>query len=305
MKSVLIHSCSIIALLAFSPVAAHAQTAATSAQWEAALKIREQRAAVLRDEVKAIDTRIEGRVDGITEALRAIGDSKDTRTKVARMKRDTIDRLQKSMDYYRQKRAAMQEDLRRPTWHLTEEQKRTVIAKFDERIEKRVAQIVALQKSLPVEKDYDRYKATGSNWLGTTYEVNEDHRQNQRLTSHTNAQRDEVVAGLRASIARIEQQSRALKAQNAPVEEIAKNDALLAERRKQLAEALSPAETATRAVGSKEAADLDKALKTAIDELKRDFTTLFARYHALIQEVSAANTARDGLTATKAKAPRG
>ena len=135
--------------------------------------------------------------------------------------------------------------------------------------------------------------------------MNEDHRQNQRLTSHTNAQRDEVVAGLRASIARIEQQSRALKAQNAPVEEIAKNDALLAERRKQLAEALSPAETATRAVGSKEAADLDKALKTAIDELKRDFTTLFARYHALIQEVSAVNTTRAGLTAAKAKAPQG
>ena len=297
MKPILIRSCSLLVLLACSPILSQAQTAASPAQREAVVKMREQRVALIRDEVKAIDTRIEGRVDRITDALRSIGDSKDTRTKVARMKRETIDRLQKTIEYYRQKRAGMQEELRRPTWNLTAEQKRTLIAKFDERIEKRVAQILALQKSLPAEKDYDRYKVTGSNWTGTTYEVNEDFRQNQRLTSHTNAQRDETTAGLRASIARLEQQNRALKTQNAPAEEVAKNDAMLADRRQQLATALSPVETPSRAVGSKEAADLDKGLKTAIEELKRDFNTLFARYHALIQEASALNTARASLAA--------
>ncbi|MGA7215299.1 MAG: hypothetical protein WBX20_13935, partial [Terrimicrobiaceae bacterium] len=98
-----------------------------------------------------------------------------------------------------------------------------------------------------------------------------------------------------------EQQNRTLKAQNAPAEEIAKNDALIAERRRQLATALVPVETPTRAIGSKEAADLDKALKTEIADLNRDFNTLFARYHALIQEVSAVNAARAGLAAAKAK----
>jgi hypothetical protein len=65
-------------------------------QWEAALRARELRAARLRDEVNAVDARVEGRIDALLEALRAIGDSKDSRTKVARMKRDTIDRLQKT-----------------------------------------------------------------------------------------------------------------------------------------------------------------------------------------------------------------
>jgi len=235
---------------------------------------------MVRGEVKAIDSRIEDRIDHLITALRSIGDSKATITKLARMKRDTIDRLQKMIEYYRQKRAAMQEELRRPTLYLTAEQKRTAIAKFDERIEKRIAQILALQKSLPAEKDYDRYKATGSNWYGTTYEMNEDHAQNQRLTVHTNQQRDEVVAGLRASMARIDQQNKTLRAQNAPADEIAKNEALIAERRKQLAVALSPAETATHKVGSKEANDLDKALKIAIEELKREFYTLLALHCA-------------------------
>ena len=307
MKLFLVRSCSLVALLACSCMAAAAQTAAkppSQAQWEAALRAREMRAAKLRDEVNAVDARIEGRIDALLEALRAISDSKDSRTKVARMKRDTIDQLQKTIDYYQRKRAAMLEELRRPTWNLSEEQKRAVIARFDERIEKRVAQIIAVQKSLPTEQDYDRYEVTSVGWYGTTYEVSEDYRQNQRLTAHTNAQRDKVVAGLRASIARIEQQNRTLKAQNAPVEEIAKNDALIAERRRQLATALAPVETPTRAIGSKEAADLDKALKTEIADLNRDMTTLFARYQALIQEVSSVNAARAGLAAAKAKTPQ-
>lgn len=307
MKLFLVRSCSLIALLACSCMAAAAQTAAkppSQAQWEAALRAREMRAAKLRDEVNAVDARIEGRIDALLEALRAISDSKDSRTKVARMKRDTIDQLQKTIEYYQRKRAAMLAELRRPTWNLSEEQKRAVIARFDERIEKRVAQIIAVQKSLPTEQDYDRYEVTSDGWYGTTYEVSEDYRQNQRLTAHTNAQRDEVVAGLRASIARIEQQNRTLKAQNASAEEIAKNDALIAERRRQLATALAPVETPTRAIGSKEAADLDKALKTEIADLNRDMTTLFARYQALIQEVSAVNAARAGLAAAKAKTPQ-
>ena len=144
MKLFLVRSCSLIALLACSSMVAAAQTAAkppSQAQWEAAFRARELRAAKLRDEVNAVDARIEGRIDALLEALRAISDSKDSRTKVARMKRDTIDQLQKTIEYYQRKRAAMLAELRRPTWNLSEEQKRAVIARFDERIEKRVAQI--------------------------------------------------------------------------------------------------------------------------------------------------------------------
>lgn len=258
---------------------------------------REQRVGLLRDELKSLDSRIEDRVTALVAALQSIGDSKDTKTKVARMKRETIDGLRRTIDDYRQRRAAMIDQLRRPTWNLTAEQKQRVITFFDERIEKRVAQILALQKSLPAEKDYDRYKATGSGWWGTTYEVNEDYRQNQRLTVQTNAQRDELTTALRSSLDRLDRIGRDLQARHAPADEIAKNNALIAERRKQLAAALSPASTPTRSVGRKEAADLDQALKTAVADLRTEFTTLFARYNSAIQETSALNTARAQLAA--------
>ena len=288
------------ALFATAQPGIHAATPPPAVvQYEAALAAREQRTALLRDELKALDTRIEGRVDTIIGALRSIGDSKDSRTKVARMKEQTIEALKKNIGYYQTKRAALQEEMRRPTLRLTEEQKRKGIAGFDARIEKRVAEILAVQKSLPAHQDYERYKVTGSDWNGTTYAVNEDHRQNQRVTAYTNSQRKEVQEGLRRSIARIEQQNRALKAQGAPADEIAKNDALLADRRQQLATALSPVSTPTRAIGQKEALDLDKAMQTAIAELRKDFTALFARYSAYLQELSAVNQTRDALAAAK------
>jgi hypothetical protein len=292
------------ATIALADLSLVAQTPAAPpnvAQWEAALKAREQRANLLRDEIKTLDSRMEQRIDGLVEALRLIGDSKDSRTKVARMKEQTIQGLKNSITYYQNKRATLQEELRRPTLRLTDEQKRRGIAIFDERMEKRVGQILELQKSLPTEKDYDRYKATGSNWWGTDYAMNEDYKQNQRVTSVTNTQRKDIETGLRKSIDRLEQQNRTLRANGGPADEIARNDALIAERRKQLTVALAPVETPTRQIGGKEAADLDKALSTAVADLRRDFNTLFARYNSLIQELSAVNTTRDAITAAKAK----
>ncbi len=269
---------------------------------QVALNAREYRANLLRDELRTLNDRIEGRIDVIVEALSAIGDSKDSRAKVARMKEQTIDALKKNIGFYQTKRAAMQEEMRRPALQLTAEQKREAIGAFDARIEKRIAQILAVQKSLPAHKDYERYKVVGSDWNGAVYAANEDHRQNQRVTSHTNSQRKELEADLRRSIARLEQQSRALKTQNAAAEEIAKNDALIAERRRQLAEVLSPTDKATRAVGQKEALDLDKALQTAIAELRKDFNALFACYSSTLQELSAVNQSRAAIAATKPKA---
>jgi hypothetical protein len=289
-----------LAVVAASPFAA-ASPPQDIAKWEAALAAREQRSDLFRSELKALDARIEARVDSLVAALRAVGDSKDSRTKVARMKEQTIGALKKSISYYQGKRATLQEELRRPTLRLTDEQKRRGIAVFDARMEKRVAQILELQKSLPTEKDYERYKATGSNAWGTEYAINEDYKQNRRVTAVTNTQRKEIETGLRNSIARIEQQNRTLRANGAPGDEIAKNDVLLAERRQQLAVALAPIETPTRKIGGKEAAGLDKALNTSIADLRQDFDTLFARYNALIQELSAINSSRASLTAFKSK----
>lgn len=291
-------------LLAFTDFAQAAPAAVptyTIPQMEASIAAKEERTNLLRNEIKSTDARIESRVDSIVNALTLVGDSKDSNTKVARMKAHTIAALKKNISYYQTRRATLVEELRKPTLRLTAEQKRRGIEVFDARCEKRVAQILQIQKSLPTEKDYDRYKATGDGWYGTTYALNEDYTQNRKLSAITNKQRDEITAGLRKSIERLDRQNRTLKEKGAPAEEIASNDALIAERRKQLSTALTPVETPTRQVGGKEAADLDKALQTAISDLRREFDSLFAGYSSLIKELSNLNRCRDVFAAAKLK----
>jgi hypothetical protein len=275
---------------------------------DAAVAAREQRVALLRDEILAADKSIEDRVDVLVGALQSIGDSKDSRTKVARMKEDTMDALKRNIDYIARKRDALVQEMRQPTMGLTQDQMKRGVAFFNDRIDKRISQITAIQKSLPTHKDYDRYKATGNTWYGTTYAVNEDYMQNQRLTTYTNSARKGIEDGLRASIDRLDRQKRSLTSALTGADaasaaalraEIAKTDALIADRRKQLATALAPVETPTRQVGLREAMDLDKSMRTSIDDLRRDFTTLFARYSAFLQEVAALNAVKGAAAKTR------
>jgi hypothetical protein len=253
---------------------------------------RQQRVDLLRDELKQTDARIESRLDLIIETLTSIGDSKDSRRKVARMKEDTMKRLLKTIEFYDQKRALMRPELRNPKTWLTQEEKKTIVAMFDVRIEKRTRQILALNKSMPTHEDYERHKAADGALSRTENERNQDFEQNRRLTSHTKAQRDALVKQLDSSLVFLDRLGGALRSQLAattdPTQqkerevEIAKNDALIAERRQQKLEVLNPSDHATRQIALEEATDLDQALKKSIDELQRDFTMLFARYNSLV-----------------------
>jgi hypothetical protein len=131
------------------------------------------------------------------------------------------------------------------------------------------------------------------------------------MTAHTNSQRDAIVKQLDSSIARLDRQGRTLRTQLAatadPAQrktltgEIAKTDALIAERRRQRQETLTAAGGAGRAVSLKEAMDMDKALGTAVGELRREFTTLFERYNTFLSELSSLHAAEAALAAKTAR----
>jgi hypothetical protein len=269
----------------------------TVEQLKSYIATRQQRVDVLREEIKQLDASIESRLGVIVETLKSISDSKDSRTKVARMKEETGKRLAKTIQLYDQKRATLRQDLRNPQTKLTTAEKERMIAAFDDRIARRTQQILELNKSMPAHQDYERYTATGAGWHGTEYERNRDFEQNRRMTAHSNTQRDALVKQLGASIARLDRLGRALreqlKATSDPerrkerAAEIAKNDALIAERRQQRLEVLKPTTAGSRGVALKEAMDLDQALKRSTDELRRDFNTLFLRYNTLVSELTA------------------
>ncbi|HSI13945.1 MAG TPA: hypothetical protein VK961_18000 [Chthoniobacter sp.] len=307
MKSPLLHFLA-LGLSAATCFGAAAPTPTTE-QLKSWATIRQQRVDLLRDEVKETDARIEARLDTIVGTLTTISDSKDSQTKVARMKEDTGKRLGKAVTYYDQKRAALKEELRNPRLQLTTEEKQKFIAAFDAKIEKRIQQILALNKSMPSHEDHEKYRATSSGEWGTQYERNTEYEQNARMTTKTNQQREAIVKQLDASIARLDRQGRALKTQISATsdpfqrktlnDELAKTDALIAERRRQKLETLESPGVAVHQVALKQALDMDKALQVAINDLRRDFDLLFQRYNTFLNELSLLHTTEAALNAAQ------
>src|SRR4029453_802170 len=113
----------ITALIFITPLQAQSPVP-TDAQLKSWIATRQQRVDLLRDEIKQMDARIESRLDVIIESLPSNSDSKDSRTKVARMKEDTMKRLLKTIEYYDQKRATFRQELRNPQSRLTADDKR-------------------------------------------------------------------------------------------------------------------------------------------------------------------------------------
>jgi hypothetical protein len=279
------------------------------AQLKVQLAARERRANLLRDELKATDARVEATIDNLIDALKLVRDSKDSRTRVARMKQDTMQRLNSNIALYQRRRADMQEQLRRPTLNLTLEQKQKAIGKIDARIERRVQQILSLSQAMPGHEEHPQFDAVSDGWWGTTFVQNQDFKQNRRLTTHTNTQRRQVTSGLQESVARLERENRTLNASLAQAategqrkmlaDEVARNEGLLQTRRTQLTQAALPSDSPGRPVSLREAQDLDTAIRTTANSLRPQVDTLFQQYNAILQEVSRVNTARAALDAAQ------
>lgn len=282
--------------------------------FEMAVKAREHHADVLLQAVRATDKRVESRMQNLMNALKVVADSKDSKTKVARLKEETIEGLKKSIELYQRKRADIQQQIMRPTANLTEDQKKQIRKALDSRIEKRVAQIVELQQSLPAHEDYEKYKVIpgGVGFADSTILKNEDWEQNRRVTLHTDAVRKQLTEELQRSIARLGDQDRWLRAQlgKNPAagallqEEIKRNSDLMSARQGQLDQVLTEPALAGRAVGKGEADALDKAVSVAVTGIRVELTQLFKEYSDFITFLPQLNAVRAQLAQVKAAAKK-
>jgi exonuclease VII large subunit len=263
----------------------------------------ERRVALLGDEIHNTDQRIEKRFDDLLAALRAVSDSKDSHTKVTRMKEETIKALQQSITYYQQKRAWLEEEMVRPTFNLTQVEKQSISNDFEERIEKRVQQILELYKTFPSHQDFARYMPLGNyGFGGVRYRDSEDYRQNLRLSSQTNTMRSQLLTDMQSNVERLEQENRTLgemasNASNPEMREVygdeqRKNEELRNVLKQDLDTAFSAPLTPGRPISGQEAQALDKVIKHSVDSLQSEFTLLFSRYAEWLTEASAVNTLR-------------
>ncbi len=268
--------------------------APSAKQLDAQIATRQSGIAALTKQIQALDNGIQNRVTKTVDELENLGDSKDSGTRVARIKEDVIDFLRKQITDYARRRAQLRAELDNPQRVIPIATLNSDIAKIDARIDQRIDQVVALGGSFAQHQDYDRYESTGSNWRGgTEYRVNEDWKQNRKTTQKGSQQTGKLVNALDETIRRLEFSNRSLKsrlaAQSGPAAErtqadIAQNEARIETLRGKRVTLLTGSGRVTRGLTLKEALAIADRLKGVGSDIRRDQTKLTGYYHELNAE---------------------
>jgi chromosome segregation ATPase len=284
---------------------------ASVATMETYISQREKRLTELGQDIVTLDARIEKRVDELVKMLADMRDSKDSRTKVSNIKQEAIEGLRRGIDLYSAKRREMVERAKKGDEAVLGD-----LGKFDERIFKRVDQIVELGKSFPTHKDVDKYESDGgSYWNGYYYEhtrISDDWKQNRRDNMKSGQTRDEITKAIREGLERLDQRRRSLKdlldnrnpskaARDLYIQEIGGIDAQVEKLNSELVDITSSTGAGTsRAPGLDEAVDIGNMLDDARKDLRGDVSNLFRLYDQFAAGRAKLNELKENLAARKA-----
>ena len=267
------------------------------------LEARKARATDLVNEIIKLDRSVQQDVTQVTQLLGSMTDSNESKTRVARTKRDLMERMKKAAEVYARNRAALEEQMRTTANPYTKEdlfKERSVI---DDRINGLVDKAVALAATMDVDEGHDKYivEATGDDWGGwdTVYRDNPDYEQNRRATRQTDAAVKDLDEALRKAIARMDLRVRQIEEELRTTNPSPEKKAALESERKRLAalrqqridqEATLDTGTGREAQPGKtkptlkEAMQTEKLVDSILADTRRDFVQMLARYKDLRAE---------------------
>jgi uncharacterized coiled-coil protein SlyX len=282
---------------------------ASVANLETHIAQREERLAEWGKDIVELDARIEKRVDELVKMLANLRDSEESKTAVTQLKKDAIEGLKNGIRMYMEKRKAIGEMVR-----TGEESAIGDLAKFDERIIKRVDQIADLTQSIPTHADVDKYESDGGSYWNGYYNENrrisDEWRQNRRDTTHSNQLRDETSEALRETLGRLDQRRRSLKdlLENGKITESAKKLytselGQIAAYEDHLNARLRDVTTSTggagQAVGRDQAHDIENLIIDARADLREDVSRLFRSYDQFVKGRAYLTDLKENLAARK------
>ncbi len=274
------------------------------------LKIR--RVSDLSAEIIRLDTRIEREVNRIVLDLSQVGDSRDSRTEVAKLKQKVTEGLKRSISKYQRARSQANLELQNSKAGQTRQDLKVDLKEFDARIETRVNQIVSISKSLTTEKDFQAYDDyLRDTRYDRTYHTDvrrrksDEKTQNRRVTRVTDEQRLETINALKRSISSLENQNAALKSQLNSVqyasqsdiiqEDIDRNRQAITTRDAQIGALQTGQQTPTIGISRRATKAKENMIRDAASSLKRDIDTLFRYYSEFQRERKQQNDLMDRL----------
>jgi len=312
----------VVAFGSLLPVLGFAQTPApASVDYEARVQSvatlkenitrREARFEEVRQDLRTLDARVEEQIGHIVKTLSSMVDSQDSRTRVTGIKEDVVRSLVRSIGVYREKRMSVYDRLRKDP-NAPKEQSEQEIKVFDERIGKRIEQVMTLARSLPGHVDVAKYESTGDSywngWAGESTRISEEWKQNRRDANAGEVARRELLQ-------RIEKAMEASKSRRATVvdnltnrkldereyavqqEELGRIDAAIDMLRMQQRELALPSGGAARSVSLDEAQDAEEMLDAARADLATDFANIMRKFTELDAEGVRINAMKANLKA--------
>ncbi len=253
---------------------------------------REARFETLKQDLRALDGRVEKQIESIVNTLSGLKDSNDSKTRVSKIKGDVIQALVRTIGIYRQKRMDVYERLRTDP-KMPKEQLEQELKVFDDRIGKRIEQVMEISKSFPGHQDVQKYESDGTSywngWYAENTRVSDDWKQNRRDSNSGEVQRRELVQGInkalernqsrRASIAdtlanrKLSDRERAVQQ-----EELGRIDATIDNLRMKRRDLALPGAGGSREIGLDEAHDAEQMLDDARADLSRDFWDIMRKF---------------------------
>ena len=285
---------------------------------EGHIKERRDRLEEIGEDVLRLDDRLETKVDKIVNKLASLKDSEGSRRRVSQIKMAAMESLVENAKKYQSKRAELIRELRKNNPSQPKDYVEGDLKRADDRVEKRVAQVLLLSNSFSQEKDVEKY--TGSNHGGyygrnhngwnNNERISEAWRQNNRDKSMKKVQRDAVKAALEKSVTRYETLANGVT-QNLKSTEISAEYRSLLEsehshytqvlehRKSQLADFVLVDAPNTHAISQSQAIDIERALDDAADDFQSDIRLIKQKYAEIVDERRRIQKLEVNLTARK------
>ena len=259
---------------------------------------REQRFEAVKADLKTLDSRVEERIDYVVKTLTTVKDSNESKTRIANLKADVVSSLRRSIGIYRQKRMEIFERMRKEKT-VPEAELAANVDMFDQRIGKRVDQVMELAKSLAGHEDVPKYEtdsiAYSNGWIEETSRISDDWKQNRRESTNTDVQRRDLLQDLNKALDEQDSRRRSItqsltntklteEQRSLRQDELGRVDAMLDNLKTKRRELAIPSGGATKELGRTEATDIEKMLDDARGDLSRDFWDILKKFSELDKE---------------------
>ncbi|MFC7339324.1 hypothetical protein ACFQY0_19180 [Haloferula chungangensis] len=263
------------------------------------IEAREERLQELIADIKTLDERTEKKIDRVIDTLKRLEDSESSKTRITRLKGEVIEGLRKSINAYATERRKIFERIRTDQSGASDPLNES-INKIDARIEKRASQIIELAKSMPQGKDVKKYEGDGGDYYNGWYHedsrISEEWRQNRRQGVATENELRDLTQALEGAIEDLDRRIMAVEARLkdgklSPAntilakQELARNQAMLSSRKKELLELSTPAGTTSGDEANKDTADrLKEMFEDARGDIQDDHWAVLKKYDEAVDE---------------------